>query len=163
MSSLLTLSSSFLLSLFQPLQLWMTQISKWLFVLYYLHLLEPLDKDVPLAEDWYASNLHFISSILFAECIHLQNQLTSCSLSYDMQVLHEAIYDEVVNRLLKAYSSIKIGDPLKEGILMGKSFHKMISIVFQHRQTIRSCYVVIFYSILFYSLLFQDLFTLRMP
>lgn len=34
-------------------------------------------------------------------------------------VLHEAIYDKFIERLLTAYKSIKIGDPLAEGTLMG--------------------------------------------
>jgi len=34
-------------------------------------------------------------------------------------LLHEKIYDEFMQRLVTAYKSIPIGDPLKEGILMG--------------------------------------------
>jgi len=34
-------------------------------------------------------------------------------------ILHEKIYEEVVSRLVKAYSQIKIGDPLEEGTLCG--------------------------------------------
>lgn len=34
-------------------------------------------------------------------------------------ILHESVYDEVVTRLKKAYSQIKIGDPLEEGVLYG--------------------------------------------
>jgi len=33
--------------------------------------------------------------------------------------LHESIYDEFLKRLTKAYSSIKIGDPLEKGVLCG--------------------------------------------
>ena len=34
-------------------------------------------------------------------------------------IIHEKIYDSFVEKLVKAYSSIKIGDPLEEGILCG--------------------------------------------
>lgn len=34
-------------------------------------------------------------------------------------ILHEKVYDKVVNALVKTYSSIPIGDPLQSGILMG--------------------------------------------
>lgn len=34
-------------------------------------------------------------------------------------IVHEKVYDEVVARLKKAYSSLKIGDPLEEGSLYG--------------------------------------------
>jgi len=34
-------------------------------------------------------------------------------------LVHENIYDEFLRRLITAYESISIGDPLKEGILMG--------------------------------------------
>jgi len=34
-------------------------------------------------------------------------------------IVHRAIRDELVNRLIRAYESIPIGDPRKEGILMG--------------------------------------------
>lgn len=32
-------------------------------------------------------------------------------------LIHEKIYDSFVEKLVKAYSSIKIGDPLEEGTL----------------------------------------------
>jgi len=34
-------------------------------------------------------------------------------------ILHESIYDEVVERLVKAYKQVKIGNPLEDGILCG--------------------------------------------
>lgn len=34
-------------------------------------------------------------------------------------LLHEDIYEEFISRLIKAYSQIRIGDPLKEGTLCG--------------------------------------------
>jgi len=34
-------------------------------------------------------------------------------------ILHEKVYDEVVGRLVNGYKQIRIGDPLKEGTLMG--------------------------------------------
>jgi aldehyde dehydrogenase family 7 member A1 len=34
-------------------------------------------------------------------------------------ILHESIYDEFIARLVKAYSQIKIGDPLTDGVLCG--------------------------------------------
>ena len=34
-------------------------------------------------------------------------------------ILHESIYDEFIAKLIKAYSQVPIGDPLKEGTLCG--------------------------------------------
>lgn len=34
-------------------------------------------------------------------------------------IVHEKVYDEVVNRLKKAYAQLKIGNPLEEGVLCG--------------------------------------------
>lgn len=34
-------------------------------------------------------------------------------------IIHEKVYDKLVERLAKVYSSIKIGDPLNKEILMG--------------------------------------------
>ena len=34
-------------------------------------------------------------------------------------MIHESVYDEVVERLQKAYSTVPIGDPLDEATLMG--------------------------------------------
>lgn len=34
-------------------------------------------------------------------------------------IIHESVYDKVVNSLIKAYSTIPIGNPLDEGVLMG--------------------------------------------
>ena len=36
-----------------------------------------------------------------------------------MQIIHESIYAEVVKRLVLAYASVKVGNPLIEGILCG--------------------------------------------
>jgi len=33
--------------------------------------------------------------------------------------VHQNIYQEVVDKMIKAYSKVTIGDPLQEGILMG--------------------------------------------
>ena len=33
--------------------------------------------------------------------------------------IHESVYDKFVERIKKAYSTIKIGNPLDEGVLMG--------------------------------------------
>jgi len=33
--------------------------------------------------------------------------------------LHESLYDKFIERLINAYKTIKIGDPLHEGVLMG--------------------------------------------
>jgi len=42
-------------------------------------------------------------------------------------ILHEKVYDEVVQRLTKAYSQLKIGDPLEEGSLYGP-LHSQVSV-----------------------------------
>jgi aldehyde dehydrogenase family 7 protein A1 len=34
-------------------------------------------------------------------------------------IIHESVYDEVVSRLVRAYKTVKIGDPREEGVLMG--------------------------------------------
>lgn len=34
-------------------------------------------------------------------------------------LIHEKVYDEFVAKLVKAYSTIKIGDPLEAGVLCG--------------------------------------------
>ncbi|KAJ3274848.1 Aldehyde dehydrogenase 7 member B4 [Terramyces sp. JEL0728] len=34
-------------------------------------------------------------------------------------ILHESIYDEFIQRLIKAYSQVKIGNPLEDGVLCG--------------------------------------------
>ena len=36
-----------------------------------------------------------------------------------MQLVQESVYDEVVERLVKAYKSVKIGDPSEAGVLCG--------------------------------------------
>ncbi|WP_192823312.1 aldehyde dehydrogenase family protein [Rufibacter sp. LB8] len=39
-------------------------------------------------------------------------------------IIHDSIYDEVKNRLLKVYPNLPIGDPLKDGILVGPLIDK---------------------------------------
>jgi len=39
-------------------------------------------------------------------------------------IVHESVYDDLVPRLKKAYSSIRIGDPLKQGTLVGPLIDK---------------------------------------
>ncbi len=39
-------------------------------------------------------------------------------------IIHESIYDDVKNRLLSVYSNLPIGDPLKDGILVGPLIDK---------------------------------------
>lgn len=34
-------------------------------------------------------------------------------------MVHEKVYDEVLQRLIKAYGSIRIGDPVEQGVLCG--------------------------------------------
>ena len=36
-----------------------------------------------------------------------------------LKIVHENVYDEVVKRLTKAYSQLKVGDPLETGTLYG--------------------------------------------
>jgi acyl-CoA reductase-like NAD-dependent aldehyde dehydrogenase len=36
-----------------------------------------------------------------------------------IQFVHEAVYKETLDKLLKAYSQVKAGDPLAEGTLLG--------------------------------------------
>lgn len=36
-----------------------------------------------------------------------------------MKILHEKVYDEVIERLKKAYSQLRIGDPLEPNTLYG--------------------------------------------
>lgn len=40
--------------------------------------------------------------------------------------LHEDIYDDFLKRLIAAYKNVKIGDPLKEGILCGPLHNKQV-------------------------------------
>jgi aldehyde dehydrogenase family 7 protein A1 len=40
-------------------------------------------------------------------------------------ILHESIYDKFVERMVAAYKTIKIGNPLEEGVLMGPLHSKM--------------------------------------
>jgi aldehyde dehydrogenase family 7 protein A1 len=56
-----------------------------------------------------------VRSILFAAVGTCGQRCTSCR----RVLLHEKVYDQVLNKLIKAYKSIKIGNPLQEGILCG--------------------------------------------
>jgi aldehyde dehydrogenase (NAD+) len=49
-------------------------------------------------------------------------------------IIHEEVYDEVKNRLLKAYEQIsgRIGDPLKEGVLVGPLVDKHAVALFEN-------------------------------
>ena len=56
-------------------------------------------------------NMHvFVLSCKFLTCKH-KNMLVS-TMEHLLQMLHEKIYDDVVDRLKKAYSRVKVGDPL---------------------------------------------------
>ncbi|KAJ3112853.1 Aldehyde dehydrogenase 7 member B4 [Phlyctochytrium bullatum] len=50
--------------------------------------------------------------------------------------LHEAIHDEFIERLVKAYSQVKVGNPLEEGVLCGPLHTK--SAVAQYRKALKS-------------------------
>jgi len=56
-----------------------------------------------------------LRSILFATVGTAGQRCTTCR----RLVLHEKIYDQVVTRLVTAYKSVKIGNPLEEGVLCG--------------------------------------------
>jgi len=54
-------------------------------------------------------------SILFASCGTAGQRCTTCR----RVILHEKIYDKLLPKLLSAYKTLRIGDPLKEGTLVG--------------------------------------------
>jgi len=56
-----------------------------------------------------------VRSILFASVGTAGQRCTTCR----RVIAHEKVYDEVLNRLVKAYGSIKIGNPLEAGVLCG--------------------------------------------
>ncbi|KAL2630636.1 hypothetical protein R1flu_015322 [Riccia fluitans] len=56
-----------------------------------------------------------VRSVLFASVGTAGQRCTTCRRLF----LHENIYKETVDRLLKAYSQVKAGDPLVEGTLLG--------------------------------------------
>jgi len=56
-----------------------------------------------------------VRSILFAAVGTAGQRCTSSR----RLILHEKIFDQVITRLTSAYKQIKIGDPLKEGTLLG--------------------------------------------
>jgi len=57
----------------------------------------------------------FVRSILFAAVGTAGQRCTTCR----RLIVHEKVYDEVVDRLKKAYSQIKHGNPLEKGVLLG--------------------------------------------
>jgi aldehyde dehydrogenase family 7 protein A1 len=56
-----------------------------------------------------------VRAILFSAVGTTGQRCTSLRRLY----LHDKVYDEVVTKLVRAYKSVKIGDPLAEGILCG--------------------------------------------
>jgi aldehyde dehydrogenase (NAD+) len=46
-------------------------------------------------------------------------------------ILHEKIYDEIIRRLVKAYETVPIGDPLADGTLMGPMVNEEAVVVMQ--------------------------------
>lgn len=57
--------------------------------------------------------------------------------TFGVQILHESIYEKVLEQLLEAYKQVKIGDPLEKGTLLGplhtrasrEAFEKGIEII----------------------------------
>lgn len=41
------------------------------------------------------------------------------SFTFWMQLVHESIYDTVLNQLINVYKQVKIGDPLEKGTIVG--------------------------------------------
>jgi aldehyde dehydrogenase family 7 protein A1 len=56
-----------------------------------------------------------VRSVLFAAVGTAGQRCTTCR----RLIVHEKVYDEMVERLLKAYSQVKAGNPLEEGTLLG--------------------------------------------
>ncbi|PRP76506.1 aldehyde dehydrogenase [Planoprotostelium fungivorum] len=56
-----------------------------------------------------------VRSALFAAVGTCGQRCTTCR----RLIVHEKVYDEVVDRLTRAYKTIKIGSPLEEGVLCG--------------------------------------------
>lgn len=56
-----------------------------------------------------------VRGVLFAAVGTAGQRCTSCR----RLLLHEKVYDEVLNRLKKAYTQVKSGDPLQPGVLLG--------------------------------------------
>lgn len=73
-----------------------------------------------------------VRSVLFAAVGTAGQRCTTCR----RLLLHEAIYDEFVARLLKAYEQIRIGSPFDEGTLCGP-LHRKESVAL-YRDTIQS-------------------------
>lgn len=81
------------------------------------------DADIPLA----------VRSVLFAAVGTAGQRCTTCR----RLLLHESVYQKVLEQLLDAYKQVKIGDPLEKGTLLGplhtsasrKMFEKGIEII----------------------------------
>ncbi|XP_065866936.1 aldehyde dehydrogenase family 7 member B4 [Euphorbia lathyris] len=81
------------------------------------------DADIPLAA----------RSILFAAVGTAGQRCTTCR----RLILHENIYDTLLEQLLKVYKQVKVGDPLEKGTLLGpvhtaesrKNFEKGIELI----------------------------------
>jgi len=56
-----------------------------------------------------------VRSTLFAAVGTAGQRCTTCR----RLILHESVYDNVVQRLIQAYKSVKIGNPLEKGVLCG--------------------------------------------
>jgi aldehyde dehydrogenase family 7 protein A1 len=56
-----------------------------------------------------------VRATLFASVGTAGQRCTTCR----RLIIHEALYDTIVDRLLTAYKSVKIGDPLESGVLCG--------------------------------------------
>lgn len=71
----------------------------------------------------------------FAQCF----KCYSCPL----KLLHESVYDKVLEQLLTSYKQVKIGDPLEKGTLLGplhtpeskKNFEKGIEVIKSQART----------------------------
>ena len=93
----------------------MMLILTWLFLLLYLLVLELLDRDVLLQDDWLVRKIletdFIMKSSISSETVFFSTQYLFLG-QYFFQILHEKIYDEVLERIANAYKQVKIGDPL---------------------------------------------------
>lgn len=90
-----------------------------LFVLFYLLLLVRLVSAVPHAGDWYCMNC--LKSVQFsAQSFHFQNLLLFFFIIFFcVKLVHETIYEKILEPLVDVYKQVKIGDPLAKGTLLG--------------------------------------------
>lgn len=51
--------------------------------------------------------------------ILVKNLLIELFLACVLKLLHESIYDRVIDQLLSVYKQVKVGDPLEKGTLLG--------------------------------------------